>query len=108
MRVMGEISRVRDALVHESHLETRVSHLKIAPENHTPGHLVRAALYTCKMYKVIAVWCAVYSYISLYTIQRLQHPSGVDARLMHDHQGVSLQPHCTNNRPSVAVYLLKR
>ena len=60
---MGEISRVRDVLVHESHLETRVSHLKIAPENHTPGkallpltpeHLVRAALYTCKMYRMIA------------------------------------------------------
>ena len=54
-RVMGEISRVRDVFVHESHLETRVSHLKIAPENHTPGHLVRAALYTCKMYRAIAV-----------------------------------------------------
>ena len=42
-------------LVHESHLETRVSHLKIAPENHTPGHLMRAALYTCKRYMMRAV-----------------------------------------------------
>jgi len=71
------------------------------------------------MYNVIGVYCAVYSYISpgvpnalVYTVIHYTTSttplSGVDARLMHDQPpGVSLQTHCTNNQPLVAVYLPK-
>ena len=55
--------------MHESHLETRVSHLKVSHLKIIPWRdLVRAALYTCKMYKVIAVFSALCTAIYRYPL----------------------------------------